>query len=339
MKIAIDCRYLGKSGIGRVCNGILDNLDYDKNEYFLIGKPDVLKNYDATVIEDLSDPFSSKGLLSFNKEINKKCDVLIVPNFIIPLGVKIPVYSIIHDLIFLDLEKMTKGLVDKFIKKYLLKRCVKKSRKVFCVSEFTKNRCIHYYSKNKDKFIVNYNGLSDSVLAYDKTPEKRKGDLVFVGNVKPHKGLKTLVEAFNMLPDGYTLKIIGEKDNFITGLDTTGLENDKIVFTGRLSDDKLLDLIASAEFLIQPSEYEGFGIPPLEALYLGTKPIVSDIDVFKEVYQDFPVDFFKCGDALNLKEKILSANSKIEDQKEKIVDKYSYKNTAKTIVENITVKG
>lgn len=335
MKIAIDCRYLGKSGIGRVCRGILDNLDYQENEYYLIGNPKELSNYNATIIEDLSDPFSPKGLLTYHKKLNSVCDIYLTPNFIVPFGIKIPIYSIIHDLIFLDLKKMTKGVVDKLIKKYLLLRCVKKSRKVFCVSEFTKNRCIHYYKKYTNKFIVNYNGLSDSVLSYDKTVEKRKGDLIFVGNVKPHKGLKTLVEAFNMLPDGYTLKIIGEKDNFITGFNTDDIKNDKIVFTGKLSDDKLLDEIASAEFLIQPSEYEGFGIPPLEALYLGTKPIVSDIEVFKEVYNGFPVQFFALSNASDLKDKILSTDYKIEDQKQKIIQTYNYSKTAKTIVENL----
>ncbi len=335
MKIAIDCRYLGKSGIGRVCRGILDNLDYQVNEYYLIGNKKELSNYNATIIEDLSDPFSPKGLLTYDKKLNGICDIYLTPNFIVPFGIKIPIYSIIHDLIFLDLKKMTKGVVDKLIKKYLLLRCVKKSRKVFCVSEFTKNRCIHYYKKYANKFIVNYNGLSDSVLSYDKTVEKIKGDLIFVGNVKPHKGLKTLVEAFNMLPDGYTLKIIGEKDNFITGFNTDDIKNDKIVFTGKLSDDKLLDEIASAEFLIQPSEYEGFGIPPLEALYLGTKPIVSDIEVFKEVYNGFPVQFFALSNASDLKDKILSTDYKIEDQKQKIIQTYNYSKTAKTIVENL----
>lgn len=335
MKIAIDCRYLGKSGIGRVCRGILDNLDYQVNEYYLIGNKKELSNYNATIIEDLSDPFSPKGLLTYDKKLNSVCDIYLTPNFIVPFGIKIPIYSIIHDLIFLDLKKMTKGVVDKLIKKYLLLRCVKKSRKVFCVSEFTKNRCIHYYKKYANKFIVNYNGLSDSVLTYDKTVEKRKGDLIFVGNVKPHKGLKTLVEAFNMLPDGYTLKIIGEKDNFITGFNTDDIKNDKIVFTGKLSDDKLLDEIAGAEFLIQPSEYEGFGIPPLEALYLGTKPIVSDIEVFKEVYNGFPVQFFALSNASDLKDKILSTDYKIEDQKQKIIETYNYSKTAKTIVENL----
>ena len=56
MKIAIDCRYMGKSGIGRVCQGILDHLDYDRHEYYLIGVPEKLQGYAAKeIVEELSD--------------------------------------------------------------------------------------------------------------------------------------------------------------------------------------------------------------------------------------------------------------------------------------------
>ncbi len=51
--------------------------------------------------------------------------------------------------------------------------------------------------------------------------------------------------------------------------------------------------LQNADALIQPSLYEGFGIPPLEAMTLGTQAIISDIPVFKEIYHDFPVRFFK----------------------------------------------
>lgn len=70
---------------------------------------------------------------------------------------------------------------------------------------------------------LNYNGVGKNVLEADVSGEsKQKGALVFVGNVKPHKGLKTLVEAYSRLPAGYTLKIVGEKDNFLTGENTSG---------------------------------------------------------------------------------------------------------------------
>ena len=61
MKIAIDCRYLGKSGIGRVCQGILDHLDYNEHEYFLIGNEEKLRAYSpAYIIPNDENPFSPK---------------------------------------------------------------------------------------------------------------------------------------------------------------------------------------------------------------------------------------------------------------------------------------
>ena len=81
-----------------------------------------------------------------------------------------------------------------------------------------------------------------------------------------------------------------------------------VEFTGRLEDDELYDVIAGAEFLIQPSFYEGFGMPPLEAVRLRTKPIISDIEVFREVYGGMDVCFFESGNACDLADKIKTAS-------------------------------
>ena len=327
MKIAIDCRYLGMSGIGRVCQGILDNLDYTEHEYYLIGDGRKLKAYpDAHIIENSGDPFSAKGLFTFPKEVNRLCDCLIVPNFIVPYGVRIPVYSVMHDLIFLDLPEITtRGFIDYRIKKMLLKRCMKKSVKIACDSGFTKSRCEHFFPKYAKKCYVNYVGLSKEILNFDTTGIQKTDSIVYVGNVKPHKGLKTLIDACHMLPKGeYQLKIIGEKEGFLVGMDEKDLQSDDVIFTGRLSDDELFREIASARFLVQPSLYEGFGLPPLEALYLGTQPIVSDIPVFKEIYGNLPVIFFRVRNADDLKEKIEgNRKEKIVLTKEKLIYKYS----------------
>lgn len=337
MKIAIDCRYIGKSGIGRVCEGILENLDFTADEFYLIGNDEILKKYNNCVkIPDDTDPYSKSGLLKFNKKrINKECDCIIIPNFLIPFGIKIPVHSIMHDLIFLDLPEITtRGFADYRIKKYLLKRCMKKSKSVACVSEFTKSRCAHYYKKLSEKCYVNYNGLSKSVLEYDITGVSKENKIIYVGNVKPHKGLKTLIQAYKQLPQNYcTLKIIGEKEKFLTGMKEGELDCEGIVFTGRLGDDALLNEIASAKYLIQPSLYEGFGLTPLEALYLGTQPIVSDIEVFKEVYNTLPVVFFQGAD--RLKEKITEVPENIDCRKE-ILIKFSFEKFVGRLMSHLT---
>lgn len=335
MKIAIDCRYLGKSGIGRVCQGILDHLDYNEHEYYLIGNEEKLRAYSpAYIIPNDENPFSSKGLFSFPKMINQFCDCIIIPNFIIPYGIRIPVYSVMHDLIFLDLPKITtKGFLDYRIKKMLLKRCMKKSVRIACVSGFTKSRCEHYFPKYAGKCYVNYIGLSEEVLNFDTSGIEKTNSIIYVGNVKPHKGLKTLIDAFHMLPKGmYRLKIIGDKEGFLVGMKEEDLQSDDVIFTGRLSDDQLLREIASAKFLVQPSLYEGFGLPPLEALYLGTQPIISDIPVFKEVYGDLPVIFFKTEDAKDLENVLIRAQRVSFTAISEFTQKYHYQNFAKRLI-------
>ena len=66
MKIAVDCRYLGRSGIGRVCEGITDNLNFDKNEVLLIGNAGRLAKYKdkAQIVDNRDDPYSLRGLKS-----------------------------------------------------------------------------------------------------------------------------------------------------------------------------------------------------------------------------------------------------------------------------------
>ena len=337
MKIAIDCRYLGRSGIGRVTEGILENLDFSQNEYWLIGKRASLEKYEgAHIVEDDIDPYSVRGLFSFPKELNKVCDAVFLPNFLVPFGIRLPVYAIMHDLAFLDVKETTKGTLDRLIKRTLLKRCMKRAKKISCVSAFTKERCKHYYGKLAAKCFVNYNGISQSVASYARShavPEKAD-EIVYVGNVKPHKGLKTLLAAFSRLEGETKLKIIGEKEHFLTGLDLDESAYRNVEFTGRLSDEELLPAIARAKYLVLPSVYEGFGLPPLEALVLGTQPIVSEIPVFREVYEGLPVVFFRGEEGLT---RALSRPPEAIGCREEVLSRYSYARCARTILEHMGV--
>lgn len=334
MNIAVDCRYLGKSGIGRVLEGILDNLDYAEHKFYLVGDEKKLYKYEnAVIIEDKTNPFSKKGLLKFNKRrINKECDCIIIPNFIIPIGIKIPVHSIMHDLVFLDVKETVNGKIDFFIKKYLLKRCMKKSKTIACVSAFTKSRCEYHFKKYAHKCYVNYNGLSKDILEFGKNYrcDKKDTTVVYVGNIKRHKGLNTLLEAFSKAENsGLKLKIIGEKEGFLTGLELDETAYKNVEFTGRLDNETLYNEIGKAKYLVQPSIYEGFGLPPLEALYLGTQPLISDIEVFKEIYSELPVKFFT-GTA-DLTQKMLS-EPEIINCREQINEKYNFKKCAENII-------
>lgn len=321
MKIAIDCRYL-LSGIGRYLEGLLDNIDFDKDEYYLLGKKEALDKIDKkfTPIYTELSPFSAKSLFKTPvKEINK-CDVFFTPNFIIPYGIKTKVYSTIHDVIFLDVKETSNGFVDRMIKKHLIKRALKKCETIFTVSNFSKNRINSNFKWYKKDILITYNGLSKNLLTCDVKNEK-EDYIVYVGNVKKHKGLICLLEAVENTD--IELTIVGDRNNFRTYDERIDnyLKKENIRFTGRVNDDQLIEIVSKARHLVQPSEYEGFGLPPLEAIWLNTKPIISDIEVFKEVYDGLDVEYFKVNDPKDLLEKIQSTSIEVS----KIgIEKYSY---------------
>lgn len=344
MKIAIDCRMYNSSGIGTYIREILPHMLETENQFLLIGKKNELKEYEDltnTDIQECDIPiFSPKEVFFFpTKKINE-CDVFYTPNYNIPGGIKIPIYSTIHDVIFLDMPELTSKL-GYLIRKIFYKRAYYLSKTIFTVSNFSKKR-IERHLGNKKAIVITYNGISKHILEEDGVIYEKKDYIIFVGNIKKHKGLKTLLLAYKEAKkEGLTsnLVIVGNQNNFKTKdneiIEILEKSKDKgIVFTGYVDNKELKKLIAEAKVLVQPSLYEGFGIPPLEALALGTSAITSDIEVFKEIYSELNVKFFKLGNYLDLKEKIKIVQKKyIENEKNYM--KFNYKNCANKIKKEI----
>jgi glycosyltransferase involved in cell wall biosynthesis len=194
---------------------------------------------------------------------------------------------------------------------WFFRRAFRKSKTVFTVSVFSKSRIEHYLGK-KTPVIVVYSGIK-KYFATGSGSVKKTGDIIFAGNIKKHKGLAVLLQAYFMArAEGLQnrLVIVGSEDNFRSkDIDTLGAlqnaDSDVIRFTSRLSNDEYKTLFAQSALLVQPSFYEGFGLPPLEAMICGTQALISDIPVFEEIYRDFPVVFFRMGDVNDLKEKLL----------------------------------
>ncbi len=360
MKIAVDCRMSGKSGIGTFLDGILPYLLKSENDFLLLTEKNLPafteKNVEQIVCSIKT--FSLKEIFFFPPEIKDKingCDIYFSPYCNLPSGIKIPVFTTIHDVVFLDVPGLA-GKIGTLIRKAFYARAVKKSKAVFTVSEFSKERIKAHLKCEKPLYVV-YNGVPSYIEneAAEKE-EKRSKDktILFIGNIKKHKGLSTLLKAFSifreksaqnqdsqensrpgLLPE---LLIVGSQENFRTKDETLSsllAENSAgIKFTGWLPDSELKKLIQAARLLVQPSLYEGFGIPPLQALYSGTKAVISDIPVFKEIYEGLPVTFFKTGDSEDLAEKIWEVWND-ESPLGKVERKYSYKKTAQMILEKL----
>lgn len=347
MKIAIDCRFEGKSGIGTFIENLVDGLlkDHSEHEYLLVidsEKDYITNNRNVKLLKTTIKPFSLKELFCFPiAEINQ-CDAFFSPYINIPSGIRIPTYSTIHDMVFFDIDGLATS-IGKFIRKQFYKRAIRLSEKIFTVSEFSKSRLLFHLPTEKEIVIVN-NGVSQEILDYSAVDFKEKNNyFIFVGNIKKHKGLKTLVEAYSKAQKrGLTSKlvIVGSDEKLRTTDRQLSYAIDKvngIDFTGWVTKEKLIQFVSQARALVQPSLYEGFGIPPLEAICLGTDVILSDIPVFRECYDEIPDCFFKAGNADDLAEKLLSfkPNLHLEDIKTTLMKRYNYHHTADVVLETI----
>ncbi len=346
MKIAIDCRMSGKSGIGGFLDGILPYLMDSGNDLLLIGgKIDVAGRKNVTCLPCDIGTFSIKETFFFPKEISKQinqCDLYFTPYCNIPSGIKIPIYSTIHDIVFLDVKGLS-GRLGTFARKLFYKHAIRKSKLIFTVSEFSKNRIIEKLHCKKPLTVV-YGGVPQYLLDFDGKQVDKDNSLIFIGNIKHHKGLQTLLPAFTKFRAKLTaagkgdvkLVIVGSKDNFRTqdnSFDSyiqAGEENG-IEFTGYLSDQELLQRLTRARILVQPSLYEGFGMPPLQALYVGTRALISDIPVFKEIYKDLPVSFFHVCDEEDLQAQLEKMWDE-PDQLPAFERIYSFERTASIII-------
>lgn len=348
MKLAVDCRFIGKSGIGTFVENVVDELirNHSEHQYLLITHTALAEKWNYPNVKTLHTgirPFSLEELFSFPSEEINRCDAFFTPYINIPQGIKIPIFSTIHDMVFFDVDGLVSP-VGRLVRKFYYRRAIRKSTKIFTVSKFSEERIRHHFPTKKEIVVV-YNGVSAPIREQQIDRIVKKDYFVYVGNIKKHKGLKTLVEAFGMAQEREMttkLLIVGNSENFRTSdRDVAGIinNNPNIEFTGWVTNEKLVQLIAEAKALIQPSLYEGFGIPPLEALYLGTNVILSDIPVFKEIYTDLPVTFFKKGNSTQLSG-ILQGYAPMSYDKEQIrkqIDSiYSYKLAAKIILHEIS---
>ena len=115
---------------------------------------------------------------------------------------------------------------------------------------------------------------------------------VTVGNLTANKNLSVAVKAFGLLPPGTAkLVVVGRADASIFGGGLGGSENPDVIFAGRLDDAALAGLLRDSRALIFPSIYEGFGIPPLEAMQAGTRVLASRAEAVVEVCHGV-ADFF-----------------------------------------------
>ncbi|MGH0508186.1 glycosyltransferase family 4 protein [Bacillus paranthracis] len=313
-KVVVDARMINSSGIGVYIKNILHEIFTEKlltYEFYLMGTECELKEefgvYSSIKYIYVDSPiYSIKEQKDFLKKIPSDTTLFWSPHYNIPLFYKGKLLVTVHDVFHLRKDINNNSLVKQIYAKALFNFVSKKADKIITVSDFTKNEYLSYVNEgDRDKVNVIYNGV-DTTWYLNKQKVETKY-MVYVGNVKPHKNLLRLIKAFKSIKDEipHNLIIIGKRDGFITPDNTVLGEAeeipDRIHFTGYLEDNELREVVASADFLVYPSLYEGFGLPPLEAMACGCPVLASKAASIPEVCKDYVeyVDPYDINDIAN----------------------------------------
>jgi glycosyltransferase involved in cell wall biosynthesis len=158
----------------------------------------------------------------------------------------------------------------------------KLSRRLFTVSEFSKERICHHLDVSSEKVKVVY-GAADHMRsqstdsgALRRLGVEPKSYFLAVGSANPTKNFSRLIEAFSGLPDADARLVVvgGSNAAVFASSGKTAQEDPRIIRAGRLTDAELKSLYSHARAYVFPSIYEGFGLPPIEAMLCGC-PVIA----------------------------------------------------------------
>lgn len=303
MNIGVDIRALSSpkiSGIGNCIFNALENiLEIDNdNQYYLFSsgmKPEAYSwlPFKKDNVHLVHYKFPNKLLnislatplaIDIIKKIPVKLDLFWLPNInFFRTRAKVPIVLTIHDLSFLHHPQFYSGKRRIWHKAVGVGRLIKKATQIIAVSENTKNDLIHYFPQAADKIKVIYPGISVQTID-EQTARYQTKDLklpakywLFVGTLEPRKNIDAIITAFDIFhqqfPD-YHLVIAGAPgwlyQPILRKINTRAYIH-YLNYVSHRQKDALYHLSLG---LIWPSFYEGFGFPPMEALW-HRRPVIT----------------------------------------------------------------
>ena len=309
MRVGIDARlvYYSQAGIGQYIMHLVNGLaEVDsENEYVLLQS----RKDDTTILEQpnfrrisLWTPSHHRlERYSLNVELMRLgLDVLHSPDFIPPHKPSCKSVITVHDLAFL----LYPHFLTKESARYYghIDQAVRWTDQIVAVSESTKRDTIQHLGVPEDKITVVYEAANPIFRPLDRDQAREQvrnrhgvdGRFVlFVSTIEPRKNVPTLVRALWQLLECYKedvhLVLAGGRgwlfEDAFAVVEELKLD-DRVHFVGRVSSEDLLHLYNAAEVLAHPAFYEGFGLPPLEAMACGLPVIVSNVASLPEVVGD-----------------------------------------------------
>ena len=369
MKIAIDIRRMTEFGVGTYIRNVvrtLGRLDHETS-YFLIGSSAKVKeigplppNFKTVTLSYPERSF--KSFWEFRTIVKRlECDLAHIPNlFSVPRGLPCPYVMTVHDMLeHLSRARQQTGFWGAWHFQWT-KRVLKGAARIFAVSNFTKIEIEKLFGIPSSRIEVVYNAIDERFLHGHASAADRQliseryqvnyPFLLYAGRISPHKNVVRMIEAFSALktelgkdqayPD-LKLIIIGDDVSGNPDLRRTvirsGVQHD-VRFLGFVPIEVLRIFYDAAKIFVFPSLYEGFGLPPLEAMAHGTPVVTSNVSSLPEVVGHaavlvHPENVFEIMRALHRVLMDQPLREKMKERSYRQVTKFSWETSVRRIME------
>jgi glycosyltransferase involved in cell wall biosynthesis len=307
MRIAIDARKLRDFGIGTYIRNILvelSRLDRD-TEYVVLCRPDDVDAGEVLgrnfrMVPETAATYSVAEQFKIPLSLAREGVRLVhEPHYVLPPLLRCRSVVTIHDCIHLMFPEYLPNRLAYYYAKGSMWTASRKADRILTVSEASKKDILRFFNVAPEKVEVIYNAIDERFLA-PANPERMElvrqryqldhPFVLYVGNIKPHKNIERLIDAFGRArtqgPDNLKLIIIGDEISKYPALRQSVHRHklDKHVrFLGFQPMETLAAFYRLARAFVFPSLYEGFGLPPLEAMACGTPVVTSNVSSLPEI--------------------------------------------------------
>ncbi len=311
LRIAIDARKLRDYGIGTYIRNLVRHLSRidSTTEYVLLCRAE-----DCAVANELGDNFRAVVEAAKSYSVREQfqipldlrregIDLFHAPHYVLPPLTPCKSVVTIHDCIHLRFPQYLPNKLAYAYARGALWAATHRANRVLTVSEASKRDILKYFHIPKDKVDVIYNAIDerfgetpdhDEVARVRERYQLNDPFVLYAGNIKPHKNIERVIESFHLLRRGpgmeqVKLLIIGDEISKYATLRRAVHKyklHKHVRFFGFVADRTLAILYRLAAVFVFPSLYEGFGLPPLEAMASGTPVITSNVSSLPEVVGD-----------------------------------------------------
>jgi glycosyltransferase involved in cell wall biosynthesis len=369
VKVAIDIRRISEFGVGTYTRNVVRALARADhyNQYLLLGSLQEVAeigplpgNFQCVPL--LEPQRTARGYFDCRAVIKRlHCDIAHIPHlFSIPRNLPCPYVITVHDVLEHMYGAGEGSNLKRLLHFHLTRHVLKGAKRILAVSKFTKSEIEKLFAIPGQRIEVVYNAIDERFLRGHATEADRQilaerylvtyPFLLYAGRISPHKNLVRIIEAFSALkaqlekqPQYADLKliIIGDELSKHPDLRRTvirsGVQND-VRFMGFVPIEMLRLFYDAAKIFVFPSLYEGFGLPPLEAMAHGTPVVTSNISSLPEVVGNAavlvnPENVFEIMRALHRVLLDQSVRDRIRQRGYEQVRKFSWDASAQRILE------